>query len=161
MLIGVMSDTHGRVDTMLHAMEILQQRQVDFVIHCGDVGSVRILDFLARLPAAFVWGNCDDDHDYLSHHAQIMGVKCYGDAGRLELSGKTICFLHGDDHRRLQEILNQQDCDFLFYGQSHTPGDTDIGRIRAVNPGALHRAHHKTIALVDSDTRKVEYVEVE
>ena len=43
MLIGVVSDTHGRVDFARQAVRVLEGFPVKSVIHCGDIGSVAIV----------------------------------------------------------------------------------------------------------------------
>jgi uncharacterized protein len=161
MLIGALSDTHGRLDTARAAVKLLRKRKAEYFIHCGDVGSEQILDLFAGFRAAFVWGNCDSDTYGLQRYAAIVGIQCCGAFGRLTLEGSTISLLHGDDHRRMQQILAEQDCDYLFSGHSHVKDMRDVGRIRLVNPGALHRAAIKTVALVDTATREVEFLTVE
>lgn len=161
MLIGVLSDTHGRLDTTRSAMELLRKRRVEQLIHCGDVGSLPVLDLMVGIPAAFVWGNCDHDHHTLQHHAQVSGIHCCGALGRLTLDSAIVSFLHGDDHRQLRTIIAAQDCDFLFHGHTHVRTVDDAGKVRIVNPGALHRAMVKTVAIVDTRSRDVEFLEVE
>lgn len=160
MLIGVLSDTHGRVDTTGVAIELLRKRGAAQLIHCGDVCSARVLDLLSGIPCAFVWGNCDYDHPTLQGHAAALGINCCGAMGRLTLDGKIVSVLHGDDHRQLQRILTAQDCDYLFLGHSHVRNDQRVGRVHIVNPGALHRASVKTVALVDTATDAVEFLEI-
>ena len=160
MLIGVMSDTHGHIDTASNAVQLLQRKAAAYVIHCGDVGGPRVLDLLVGIPSAFVWGNCDYDRYDLKQYAGIVGVACYGAMGRLTLGGKDIRFLHGDDYRQMRSIIEAQDCDFVFSGHTHHAKVEDVGRIRTVNPGALSRAQTKTVALVDTDGGDVEFLEV-
>src|SRR5688500_3111496 len=105
MLIAILSDTHDRVDPMARAIEMLRQEKAEYFIHCGDVGSPRVLDYLAGLKAAFVWGNSDWDRTGLARYANDIGVTCFGAFGELELDGKKIAVLHGDDFRKKREIL--------------------------------------------------------
>lgn len=160
MLIGVLSDTHGRTDSTELAVTLLRKRGAMQLIHCGDVGSTRVLDLMAGIPCAFVWGNCDYDHHTLQGHAAALGIACCGAMGRLTLDGKIVSFLHGDDSRQLQRILTVQDCDYLFLGHSHVRSDQHVGRIHVINPGALHRASVKTVALIDTATDAVEFLEI-
>lgn len=161
MLLGVLSDTHGAVDTTARAMEIFRQRQVRQVVHCGDVGGERILDLLAgEIPAAFVWGNSDYDHDLLKRYAEALGISCCDRVGRLTLDGSQIAFLHGDDHQMMRKLIEAQDCDLLFHGHSHFRAQSDVGRIRVINPGALYRARTKSVAIIDTDTRDAEFIEI-
>lgn len=161
MLVGALSDTHSRLDTARQAIELLRRRGAKYLFHCGDIGNPQLLDLFTGAPAAIVFGNCDLEHDHLHHTATALGINYFGPAGRLTLDEKVICFLHGDDHRRMQQILLQQDCDLLLHGHTHIRRVDDVGRIRIVNPGALHRAHTKTVALIDTATREVEFLEVE
>ena len=52
MVLGILSDTHDTADAMTVAVALLQSRGAEFFIHCGDVGSTRILDCLAGLRGA-------------------------------------------------------------------------------------------------------------
>src|SRR5688500_16587815 len=97
MLIGLLSDTHDKIDAMAEGMRLLRERGAEYFIHCGDVGSIHVLDHLAGLPAAFVWGNTDWDRMGLQRYAETIGVRCFGAYGELTLGGKEIALLHGDD----------------------------------------------------------------
>ena len=160
MLVGVLSDTHGRTDTTAQGIKLLRSAGAEYLIHCGDVGGERILDLLVGVPSAFVWGNCDYDQYALQRYSQIIGVSCRGALGRKTFDGRTISFLHGDDHRQMHRILEDQDCDLLLHGHTHVRGVKDVGRIRVVNPGALHRAMVRTVALIDTTTRDVRFLTV-
>jgi len=149
MLLGLLSDTHDRADAMAAAVEVLKGRGAQYFIHCGDVGSANVLDYLAGLPSAFVWGNCDWDRMGLQRYGTAIGVECYGVFGDLTLEGKRIALMHGDDARLKQRILAEQLHDYLFCGHTHVPLDQRMGRTRVINPGALHRANPRTFALVD------------
>jgi len=121
------------------------------LIHCGDVGSETILDHLAGTPAAFVWGNNDFDRRGLQQYAEELGIQCLGNVGELELAGKRIAVLHGDDERTKQRLLAEQRFDYLLQGHTHIPADTRVGKTRCINPGALHRAREKTVAILDTE----------
>ena len=160
MLLGILSDTHDRYDMMKDALQALRQRGAQHFLHCGDVCEPRMLDLLAGLPAAFVWGNCDWDRAALQRHADQIGVPCYGAVGDLELAGKRIAILHGDDPRQLDRILKAQAHDYLLHGHTHVRRDDRVGRTRVINPGALHRAAEKTAALLDLQTDHLEYLKI-
>lgn len=152
MLIGILSDTHDRKDAMAAAIALLQAQGAEFFIHCGDIGGREVLDHLAGLKAAFVWGNCDWERPALAQYAQKLGVACHGSFGDLTLDGKSIALLHGDDARLKQRILDEQRHDYLMQGHTHLCQDQRIGRVRIINPGALYRAAEKTAAILDTTT---------
>ena len=160
MLIGIVSDTHDKADTMAIAMRILRDRGAEFFIHCGDVGSTRVLDHLAGLPACFVFGNCDWDRAALKRYAQDIDLACHDSFGDLTLAGKRIAVTHGDDHVLKRRLLSEQQHDYLLQGHTHVREDTRFGKIRLINPGALHRANPKTAALLDTAGDSVEFFTV-
>lgn len=161
MLLGILSDTHDRVDAMVEAMRLLRAAGSQFYIHCGDVGSEPILDHLAGEHAAFVYGNNDWDRQGLGRYAEAIGVQCLDDFGTLELDGKRIAVTHGDDAGRVKRILAEQEHDYLLLGHSHVTEDRRVGRTRVINPGALHRARVKTVATLDLATDALNWIEVQ
>lgn len=160
MKIGILSDTHGRAEIMRQAIELLRDAGAEHYLHCGDVGDSELLDLLAGLPAGFVWGNCDFDRTELRRYADHLDVTCFGDAGEIELDGKIIGIMHGDDSRRVQAALREQHYDYLLLGHTHVPRDERVGKIRIINPGALFRAAVKTVALLDTAADDVRLIEL-
>ena len=73
MLIGILSDTHDRVEAAAAAMRLLRGQNCEFFIHCGDVGNEHVLDCLGGEPAAFVWGNNDFGEPDLVRYAESRG----------------------------------------------------------------------------------------
>lgn len=149
MIVGILSDTHDRADAAMLGVAALREAGAQFLIHCGDVGSDHVLEHLGGVPAAFVFGNTDWDRRALQRSAGHLGVQCLGDAGELELDGKWFYVCHGDDFRAMRAALDAQRYDYLLHGHSHTRRDDRVGRTRIINPGALHRAREKTVAVLD------------
>lgn len=161
MVIGILSDTHGRADAAAAAMRLLKGAGAAFFVHCGDVGTEAVLDALAGEPAAFVFGNCDWDRDPLRRYAALVGVACHGTVADLDLGGKRVAVVHGDDARLRQQLLAAGTYDYLFQGHTHVPHDECVGRTRVINPGALHRAKMKTVATLDLATDRLTFHRVE
>ena len=157
MLIGILSDTHDRADTMKLAVAMLKSAGAEFFLHCGDVGGPGVIDQLAGLKAAFVWGNTDWERVPLQRYAQTLGISCYGAMGDLQLDGKRIALLHGDDSALMQKLLNGQQYDYLFHGHTHLRRDERIGKTRVINPGALQRAREKSVAILDLATDQLRF----
>ena len=157
MLIGILSDTHDRVDAMAAAMKLLRDAGAEFFVHCGDVGSERVIDHLVGLPSAFVFGNTDWDRAALARYAESVGADCRGAFADLELGGKRFAVIHGDDFKLKQRLLSEQQHDYLLQGHTHVRADQRVGKTRLINPGALHRAREKTVALLDTVTDQLRY----
>jgi putative phosphoesterase len=161
MLIGLLSDTHDRLDAMIAAMRVLRAAGAEYFLHGGDVGTEQIIDALAGENAAFVWGNNDYDRRTLSRYAFSVGARCLDDFGEITLDGKHFALTHGDDQRRIKQVLAQQHHDYLITGHTHVKSDQRVGRIRWINPGALHRAREKTVGLLETKDDTLRYLTVD
>jgi uncharacterized protein len=159
-LIGILSDTHGRSGPMAAAMAELRRAGAVYFIHCGDVGSTQVLDHMAGESAGFVFGNTDWERAELAAYAQRIGVACHGQLAELELAGKRIAVTHGDDFRLVDRLLAAQAHSYLLMGHTHVREDRRVGQMRVINPGALHRAARKSVALLDVETDGLSFHEI-
>jgi putative phosphoesterase len=159
-IVGILSDTHDRADASAAGVAALRAAGAEFFVHCGDVGSERILDHLAGLRAAFVFGNTDWDRAGLERYAQAIGIDCLGASGELVLGGKRFGVAHGDDAWLVKRWLAEQRHDYVLLGHSHVRDDDRVGRVRVINPGALHRAREKTVAVLDTTTDALRFIPI-
>jgi uncharacterized protein len=158
MLIGILSDTHGKVAATRAALALLRGAGAESYIHCGDVGGEETFDLLAGLPLDFVWGNCDFDTPGLRRYAETLGLKCHGDFADLELDGRRIAVTHGDNPAILKRITSQKRHQYLLHGHTHVARDTMIDGIRWINPGAVHRAPRPSVAVLDTQSDSVRFI---
>jgi putative phosphoesterase len=161
MLLGVVSDSHGRNVTVGLALEELRRRGVQTVLHCGDIDDESTIALFRDFTAHFVFGNCDYDRESLAAAIADIGATLHESWGQLELEGVKIAFLHGDDSRLKREVENSGYFDFLFYGHTHVPEEHKVGLTRVINPGALHRARPKTFLVLELPAGNVEQITVE
>src|SRR3954452_19675569 len=100
MLIAIISDTHSRVSSVQNALRVMAEREVELIIHCGDIqdgDTVRLFPSHTH----FVYGNCDHDQDDIERAVTEVGATMHGVWGQLELAGSSIAFVHGDDSKLL------------------------------------------------------------
>jgi putative phosphoesterase len=124
--IGVISDTHG-----LLRPEVFEAfREVDHIVHGGDIGPKAILNRLEAIaPVTAVYGNTDGP-DLRSRLPRVAQV---------ELDGFTIVVTHGDQFgtptpERLQREF--PDAEIIVYGHTHKPLLTLVDTVVTVmNPG--------------------------
>jgi putative phosphoesterase len=161
MRIGILSDTHSRYATVEKALALLQERKVNFVIHCGDIDDAETVWLFQGFTAHFVFGNCDTERHSLCQAVYGIGETLHDAWGTVELEGVKIAFTHGDDARLLHDLEHSGAFDFVFYGHTHQAAERRTGATRVINPGALHRARPKTFVVLDLATREVESVTVE
>jgi len=148
MLLGILSDSHGRADTTRLAVKSLTERGAESLIHLGDVGSEAVLEELVGYPARIVFGNCDWNDRELGRYAEILGFTVDHPRGTMEIGGKRIAFTHGHLPDLMQRALDD-DVDYLLHGHTHEWRDEMVGATRVINPGALFRAARYTAALLD------------
>jgi putative phosphoesterase len=160
MKIGVLSDTHGRLDRTAGAIHSLRKRGVELILHCGDIDSPATVQLFRENATHFVFGNWDLEKTKLRAAMRAIGAVCHEDFGQLELGGKRIAWLHGDTRGVRQRLEVSQEWDFVFYGHSHKAEAHRSGRTLVLNPGALHRAKVKTVAAVDLASGEWETVAV-
>ena len=158
MLIGILSDSHGRAAMTRKAVTALRDGGAELLVHLGDFETEEVIDELVGLPARIVFGNCDDELD-LTRHARAMGVAVDHPCGRIEVEGKSIGFTHGHLGRHMTEAL-EAEVDYLLHGHTHRIRDERRGRTRILNPGALFRASRYTAMLLNPATDEVTVLEI-
>ncbi len=126
MRLGIISDTHG----LLRPEVFDVFREVDQILHAGDVGSAELLDELSAIaPVTAVYGNTDG-WDLRSRLPQVA---------KLRLDGFDVVVTHGDQlGSPTPEALNAAfpDAEIIVYGHTHRPLLTTVDVVVTVmNPG--------------------------
>ena len=161
MLLGIIADTHDRLDRTLAAIELLTQAGARTLVHCGDLArSRRLCKLAANCRAISSSATTTSTTCRRMRHAigSVDGV-CLGWGGEIELANKRIAVTHGHLYRERLALLAREP-DYLLYGHSHLAGDHVEGKTRFINPGALHRASHFTVAVLNLETDALEYLTV-
>ena len=159
--IGILSDTHDQVERTARAVRRLTDEGAEALIHCGDMTGPDVVYQCAGLESFFVFGNNDWDRRELARYAESIGVQCLDEFGEITLDGKRFAITHGDDSARLKRIHNDQHHDYLITGHTHVKRDERVGKIRWINPGALHRAREKTVAILDPVSDILKFLSVD
>lgn len=166
--IGLLSDSHGCADTTRWAVDLLLGRGAAVLAHLGDIGSVEVIDALVapdlhnghQIEAHLVFGNVDSDAASLERYARHLGVHVDHPVGRLDLIGRELVFLHGDDQVALKRAI-AEGAAYVCHGHSHLAADRREGSTRVINPGALCRARDYTAALLDTDRDVLRFYSIE
>ncbi len=160
MQIAVVSDTHGNLENTREAIRVMEELELECVIHCGDVGSAAVVTLFEKWPTHFVFGNVDNDGDQLRAAIEGCGQTCHGRFGELTLEGKKIAFLHSDDRQRFQETIASGEYDLVCYGHTHRAETHDENGTVVLNPGALYRATPHSFALVELPSLEISHVKL-
>ncbi len=148
MRIGILSDTHGHAEAVGLAVEAFRRGRVELVIHCGDIGSLEVIELLTDWPTHFVLGNVDS-RAVVAQAIEDVGQTCHGRFGELELAGRKIAFLHGDDGQLLNQTIRGGQWDVVFHGHTHSAKQANVGSTLVVNPGALYGTPDHSVAIVE------------
>jgi putative phosphoesterase len=154
--IGVISDTHDRLDKVREAVVLFNRLKPDCVVHCGDVVAQFVLNEMSGLSMSVfaVYGNCDGDREALRQRANELGFALHEGPFGFELDGKRIAVSH-------KPLNPAPDCDFYLHGHTHRLRH-EGGRPIIVNPGEAcgWLFGRSTAAMLDTDNSEVEFFDL-
>ena len=159
-MIGIISDTHENEEAIKKAVEIFKQTNVEFAVHCGDIICPPMLEHFKGLKMKFVYGNNDGERAGLNSKSKDLGWGKVADEKEFECNGKKFYVYHGTKKERLDAAIKSNKYDYILTGHTHIKRDERIGKTRVINPGALFRIYPYTIALLDAEKDRLEFVEV-
>jgi len=160
MLIGILSDSHGRHLMVRRAVELFDRLGAEHVIHCGDICGERVFEELLGRPCTFVWGNMDMPDGATVAYLRSLGFQVPVEIPTIvNLGGKRIAVFHGHE-RGFENAPVFLDADYILHGHTHVARDERFDAKRIINPGALHRARRTTVATLDTDTDVLTFHEI-
>jgi len=129
--IGVLSDTHLTTVTQEFKSIVSSLfRDVEIIIHAGDIVTREVYDYLSNWDVRAVRGNMDSsDLAALLPHKRVEVVE-----------GRRIGIIHGKGppYGIEQLVLSEfTDVDVIVFGHSHAPTCFKRGSIFLFNPGAM------------------------
>jgi putative phosphoesterase len=134
--LGVISDTHGYLPP--RALDVF--RDVDAILHAGDIGSQEILRALARIaPILAVRGNMDSG----------PWAKALAEKESIQAGGSFIHLIH--DLLKLRMDSGSNKCLAVVNGHTHRPSVETKNGVLYVNPGsagAPRHGEHPCVALI-------------
>lgn len=160
MRILIVSDSHGNIVRLKHAVGYAKSSGVNAIIHCGDWDNVEAVLTMqdAEIPVYGVLGNADVDPQVVPS-LRKANVNFDIDFLKLDLDGKSIGVCHFPG--KLEDAIKSQEYDVLFHGHTHKKKDKLFGKTRVVNPGALQKTPTPSFAVYDTETNSVEFVDIE
>ena len=161
MKIGIISDSHDRIENTNKALALIKERGAKVLIHCGDFCAPFMMNELAKFGGEVhcVFGNIDDRF-VTPNRAKELGINFHGDIAELEFDGKKIAVNH---YPKIAEgLASTGNYDLVCYGHDHTAAKKKIGNTLFLNPGGLWSRKTKTsFAIYDTETNEVEIIDLE
>jgi len=164
MKLGIISDTHNHIENTRRAVEIFRERDVERIIHCGDLTTTPIVDLFKGLKVTFVFGNMDHSHaDLMTAAKKYFGIGSMGYHYTANIEGRRIAVCHGDDDELLSRFIFADIYDFVFHGHTHSRRDKLVGQTRVINPGAIggKQTEPRSVSILDLETEEAEFVILE
>ena len=164
---GIVSDSHGHVEPLSRAIELLAARGAEAIVHCGDLGSVASLAPLADAPvhAYAVGGNTDGPClAGLMHAAAAAGVTFSPQTVEVPLGdGRLLVAVHGHNEPLLEELVLGGQFPYVIHGHTHRCADQTFGSVRVICPGSLAHPRgpkYPTVAILDTESDTLRFIEV-
>ncbi|MGI6681436.1 MAG: YfcE family phosphodiesterase [Bdellovibrionota bacterium] len=160
-MIAIISDTHDHYPLLERVADIIRKRKdIDLVVHCGDLIAPSILEILKGFPLKFVYGNNDGEIIGLTYKAKMLGFETppapFHDFTHED---KRFLVIHDIMGEVAQKLLNSQVYDYVLCGHTHKIRDEKIFNTRVINPGALcFRTNERSFALLDAKLDSLELV---
>lgn len=162
MKIGLMSDTHDRLDAVEKAIDFFNREGVKHVLHAGDLVSPFVAPKFAGLKAKlyYVWGNNEGDREFIRVKFGEFGVNPLGNFAALELDGRKIALLHGTHEEIVDSLVKSGSFDVVVRGHTHQAGIREEETL-LVNPGEVcgYLSGRQTVVMLGLAKLQAEIVE--
>ena len=132
MIIGIIADTHDNMTTLRRAVDYLNDRKVQYVIHAGDFTSPFTSRILKDLQTDFtgIFGNNDGDRLLLQKQSD---GRIYNQPHLFELDKRKIIVMH--EHHIVGALADSGHYDLVVYGHTHLPEIRAVKDTLIINPG--------------------------
>jgi len=167
MIVGVLSDTHDRLDSLKGAVEVFKNNKVELIVHCGDWVSpftIEYFDFLCydlKIPIYSVFGNNEGDiRRIIERNSKLKNPIIFTSKQTLEIqfNDKKVIVYHGQDSAITKAVIKSQNYDAFFTGHTHVPINKVEYKTLVLNPGSTsYTANSRiidsaSVAIYDSNT---------
>lgn len=151
-IIGLMSDTHDKLEAVESAIDFFNQSEVRHVLHAGDLNSAFVVPRFSRLKAKlhYVWGNNDGDREMIAARFKELGLPPPQNFESLRLGGRRIALLHGTHPEIIDAVVRSGMYDIVVRGHTHQVKITGR-RPLVINPGEVcgYLTGRKTVVTLD------------
>lgn len=160
MKIGIMSDSHDHRPNIRKALEIFKKKEIETIIHAGDLVSPFCVKMFEEYKGKFYLcsGNNKGDTVVISGMMKEVGF-FFPEIGEFSLDEHKFALYHGTEVLVLNSLIYSKDpYDYVITGHSHKKLLKKVGKTIVINPGETYDLYvHPTVAVLDTETRKVEF----
>lgn len=158
--VGLVSDTHGHVENLERLVDRFGDKELEFIIHTGDVTRRKHIEplFELDLDIHLAIGNMDTNPGTFQQIEANKRLTVHGTAGRLEVRDWLIGFTHGHQTEFIDQFL-RQNVSYVIHGHTHDRRDETINDTRVINPGAV-KSPNPSAAILNLTEDKVTFMDV-
>ncbi|HVI21522.1 MAG TPA: metallophosphoesterase [Bacillus sp. (in: firmicutes)] len=161
MYIGLISDTHDNIYNIEKFVKICRDKNIDLVIHAGDIVRPESVKSFEGVRLIGVLGNNDIEEERLSLSFQKIGGELKGDFCEIEQDNVLIAVYHGTNAKKKSLVLQSGKYDILVCGHTHKLEEMQVGKTLLINPGTANGwffGYKATAAIFDTERRKAEFI---
>jgi putative phosphoesterase len=161
MKIGLISDTHDKVENILQAIREFENKNVDIVLHAGDFVSPVAIEAFEGIKIVGVLGNNDIDVPGLRSAFNKINGELTEEIFEAQYDGLRFGVYHGTNIAKREQLMNSGKYDVFVYGHTHRKDDRYVGTTRVINPGTakgLFFGLSATVAVFDTFNRNLEFI---
>ena len=159
MKIGIISDTHDKIDYLKLVLAYFNKNKIEALIHAGDLSHSSTLDVLGKKFHGKVYiaeGNSDLDVEEIKKVAKIYGFE-YKDVIYLPPYHLQPSIAITHKNTDALKLAKSGKYDLVIHGHTHKPWQRFIGKTEVLNPGNLcDQRFDAAFAVYDTDTRKAQ-----
>jgi len=168
--IGLMSDSHDNLPYIDKALRAFMKRDVEFLLHLGDVVSPIAFMRVVQVPVRvyLITGNNDGDVAQLKSIGMKAGATIREKFAVINIEGRRIAAFHGfgdavETLELAKALALSKQFYAVFYGHTHELKVESIDGVLVVNPGEVcgYLTGKHTVAIVDLDAKSVEVVDLD
>lgn len=158
MKLGIISDTHDNKETTEKLLNAFKERDIDTILHAGDLISPFMLNFFEDFETYMVEGNNDGDIYRLMKH-KPAGFSFSDDFMKIQLEDTIIGIDHGTSQEVKKGLEESQRYDVLVSGHTHEAKAKKVGKTLSLNPGTAHGFKEKGTAMIlDLEAEEVKLI---
>lgn len=156
-----MADSHDHIQALKDAICLFNEREIDLVIHAGDLISPFTAREFENLEAELeaIFGNNDGERDGLRVAYKKFCV--LDDFKKISVDGIRIALIHGTQPELVNALVASGQFDVVIRGHTHQLSIVN-GDSLLINPGEIcgYLTGHKTVVILDPGDLSYDVVEL-
>jgi uncharacterized protein len=158
-MIGIMSDSHDNLEAIRKAVKLFNNKDLDLVIHAGDLISPFTAQEFQKLDPELVaiFGNNDGERDGLK--TAYKDICLLEDFKEISVEGWKFSVIHGTNPAIVDSLAKSGKYDVVVRGHTHKLEILN-GETMVINPGEVcgYITSEQTVILLDTDDLSFEVV---